>query len=114
MFLFVTTPIATKKRTSLLSLSETSIVEFSLFLIFLSTFEVVLATPKSIQSTWNFIFTEWFPQSGYEHNGSVEFELYDERCYESENKEMDIYIPVKKTGRSGIKFPIIQWRVALG
>lgn len=64
----------------------------------------VFTTPKSneetftssIQSTWNFIFTEWFPRSGYEHYGSIEFELYDERCHGSENKEMDIYIPVKK------------------
>jgi AraC family transcriptional regulator len=50
----------------------------------------------SIQSTWNYVFTEWFPQSGYEHAGAVEFELYDERCWGSENKVMDIYIPVKK------------------
>jgi AraC family transcriptional regulator len=64
----------------------------------------VFTTPKSneglftssIQSTWNYIFTKWFPQSGYEHYGSVEFELYDKRCYGSENKEIDIYIPVKK------------------
>lgn len=64
----------------------------------------VFTTPKSneesfttsIQSTWNYIFTEWFPQSGYEHYGEVEFELYDERCYGSEDKEMDIYIPVRK------------------
>ncbi|WP_284036553.1 AraC family transcriptional regulator [Neobacillus sp. 114] len=64
----------------------------------------VFTTPKtneesftsSIQSTWNYIFTEWFPQSGYEHHGSVEIELYDERCYDTENKQMDIYIPVKK------------------
>ncbi|MFD1739604.1 GyrI-like domain-containing protein [Bacillus salitolerans] len=64
----------------------------------------VFTTPKadestftsSIQSTWNYVFTEWFPQSGYEHSGTTEFELYDERCYGSENKEMDIYIPVKK------------------
>jgi AraC family transcriptional regulator len=65
---------------------------------------IVFTTPKSdeqsfsptIQSTWNYIFTEWFPQSGYEHAGTVEFELYDERCHGSENKQMDIYIPVKK------------------
>ncbi|CAG9606786.1 AraC family transcriptional regulator [Pseudoneobacillus rhizosphaerae] len=65
---------------------------------------VVFTTPKSdeksfsstIQSTWNNIFTNWFPQSGYEHAGTVEFELYDERCHGSENKEMDIYIPVNK------------------
>lgn len=64
----------------------------------------VFTTPKSneesftssIQSTWNYIFTDWFPQSGYEHYGSIEFELYDERCHGSENKEMDIYIPIKK------------------
>ncbi|MCM3766408.1 GyrI-like domain-containing protein [Neobacillus niacini] len=64
----------------------------------------VFTTPKSdegsfvasIQSTWKYIFTEWFPQSGYEHHGSIEFELYDERCYGSENKQIDIYIPVKK------------------
>ncbi|TES52424.1 AraC family transcriptional regulator [Halalkalibacterium halodurans] len=69
----------------------------------------VFTTPKaneesftsSIQSTWNYIFTEWFPQSDYEHNGVVEFELYDERCHGTENIEMDIYIPVKK--RSGEK-----------
>jgi len=64
----------------------------------------VFTTPKSdeesftasIQSTWNYIFTDWFPRSGYEHYGEVEFELYDERCYGSENKEIDIYIPVRK------------------
>ncbi|SDZ34509.1 AraC family transcriptional regulator [Evansella caseinilytica] len=67
----------------------------------------VFTTPKateesfisSIQSTWNYIFTDWFPQSVFEHNGTVEFELYDERCYGSKNKEMDIYIPVKKVKR---------------
>ncbi|PLT28050.1 AraC family transcriptional regulator [Peribacillus deserti] len=64
----------------------------------------VFTTPKadeksftsSIQGTWNQIFTEWFPQSGFEHHGLVEFELYDERCYGTKEKEMDIYIPVKK------------------
>jgi AraC family transcriptional regulator len=64
----------------------------------------VFTTPKaneesfssSIQNTWNYVFTEWFPQSGYEHAGAVEFELYDERCHGSENKVMDIYIPIKK------------------
>ncbi|WP_456278666.1 AraC family transcriptional regulator [Bacillus sp. AK128] len=64
----------------------------------------VFTTPKSdeksftssIQSTWNQIFTEWFPKSNYEHDGTVEFELYDERCYGAVDKEMDLYIPVKK------------------
>jgi AraC family transcriptional regulator len=52
--------------------------------------------PASIQSTWVEIFSKWFPDSGYEHDGTVEFELYDERCYGKEDKQIDIYIPVKK------------------
>lgn len=64
----------------------------------------VFTTPKaddatftsSIQSTWNYAFTEWFPQSGYEHAGVLDIELYDERCHRTENKVMDIYIPVKQ------------------
>ncbi len=50
----------------------------------------------SIQSTWVEIFSKWFPDSGYEHDGTIEFELYDERCYGKEGKQIDIYIPVKK------------------
>ena len=64
----------------------------------------VFTTPKaseenftqSIQQTWVEIFSKWFPDSGYEHNGKVEFELYDERCYGKDNKQIDIYIPVQK------------------
>ncbi|MFG6147728.1 AraC family transcriptional regulator [Halobacillus sp. B23F22_1] len=52
--------------------------------------------PSTIQSTWNHLFTEWFPQSGYEHQGTLDFELYDERCHGHENKQIDIYIPIKK------------------
>ncbi|WNB91104.1 AraC family transcriptional regulator [Bacillus sp. NEB1478] len=52
--------------------------------------------PSSIQSTWVEIFSKWFPDSGYEHDGTIEFELYDERCYGKEEKQIDIYIPVKK------------------
>nr|WP_186320575.1 AraC family transcriptional regulator [Fictibacillus phosphorivorans] len=64
----------------------------------------VFTTPKaseenfvpSIQQTWVEIFSKWFPDSGYEHDGKVEFELYDQRCYGQENKQIDIYIPVVK------------------
>ncbi len=52
----------------------------------------------SIQATWQTIFSEWFPHSGYEHSGAPDFEYYDERCWSDRNElvEMDIYIPVKK------------------
>lgn len=66
----------------------------------------VFTTPKvphkdmvaSIQQTWHTIFTEWFPHSGYEHAGVVEFERYDERCHEdkSELAQIEIWFPVQK------------------
>ncbi|MBW5447155.1 helix-turn-helix domain-containing protein [Cohnella sp. CFH 77786] len=65
----------------------------------------VFTTPKSspedfsptIQASWKSIWEEWFPHSGYEHAGTVEFEWYDERCHRDKNEllQMDIYIPVK-------------------
>jgi AraC family transcriptional regulator len=64
----------------------------------------VFTTPQfssSIQNTWKAIFGEWFPQSGYQHAGTAEFELYDERCRGDLNElvQMDIYIPVKPVER---------------
>ncbi|MBM7568393.1 AraC family transcriptional regulator [Paenibacillus sacheonensis] len=65
----------------------------------------VFTTPKvpedqfspSIQSTWQAIFSEWFPHSGYEHTGKPEFELYDYRSGPgNELWQMDIYVPVKR------------------
>ena len=66
----------------------------------------VFTTPKvphkdmvaSIQQTWNAVFSEWFPHSGYEHAGVVEFELYDERCHEdkSEFAQIELWLPVQK------------------
>jgi AraC family transcriptional regulator len=52
---------------------------------------------NQIQGTWNYIFSEWFPNSGYEfENGKVDFEFYDERCMGEANNVCDIYIPVVK------------------
>lgn len=71
---------------------------------FMSAEYAVFTTPKvphdqfspSIQSTWKSIFAEWFPHSGYEHAGTPEFELYDERCHpDKPDAQMDIYIPIK-------------------
>ena len=51
----------------------------------------------AIQGTWDFIHSEWFPNSGYEFDGNgVDFELYDERCMGKTGKICDIYIPVVK------------------
>jgi len=50
---------------------------------------------KAIQGTWQYIFNEWFPASGYEYApGCADFELYDERCMGETGKVCDIYIPI--------------------
>jgi AraC family transcriptional regulator len=52
---------------------------------------------SSIQGTWKYIYSEWFPNSGYEFDGGkVDFELYDERCMDETENVCDIYIPVVK------------------
>jgi AraC family transcriptional regulator len=53
---------------------------------------------KSVQDTTAYIYKNWFPESGYEHAYTPEFELYDKRSMpENEDEaETDIYIPVKK------------------
>ena len=50
--------------------------------------------PDSIQNTTKYIYREWLPKSKYQHAHSPEFELYDERSGDSENAEVDIYIPI--------------------
>ena len=52
----------------------------------------------AIHGTWDYIFSEWFPGSGYEFDSKgVDFELYDERCMAATDKVIDIYIPVVKS-----------------
>ena len=51
----------------------------------------------AIQGTWDYIYSEWFPNSGYEFDSNgVDFELYDERCMGETGNVCDIYIPVVK------------------
>ena len=53
---------------------------------------------STIQGTWKYIYSEWFPNSGYEFDGNgVDFELYDERLMSQPSGEVcEIYIPVVK------------------
>lgn len=51
----------------------------------------------AIQDTWNFVFNEWFPRSGYEYAPEgVDFERYDDRCLSDSGKVCEVYIPVVK------------------
>ena len=46
----------------------------------------------AIQGTWNYIYKEWFPNSGYEFDeGKTDYELYKEM-----GKVVEIFIPVVK------------------
>ena len=50
-----------------------------------------------IQGTWQYIFSEWFPNSGYEYDGNgADFEFFDERSGKKTGNVCDIYIPVVK------------------
>ena len=50
---------------------------------------------KAIQGTWSYIFSEWFPSSGYEYApGCVDFELYNESMMGDAGNVCEIYIPV--------------------
>lgn len=51
----------------------------------------------AIQGTWQYIWDEWFPSSGYEYAaGAVDFELYDERSSGDTGLVMDIYVPIRR------------------
>ncbi|WP_018749755.1 AraC family transcriptional regulator [Paenibacillus sanguinis] len=54
----------------------------------------------SIQQTWDDIFTNWFPTSGYEQVAAPDFEWYDERSWPKEGRQIDIYIPVQPVSKS--------------
>ncbi len=51
--------------------------------------------PRSIQETSKYIYQQWLPNSKYTRAETAEFELYDDRCQQGVNAEVDIYIPVK-------------------
>ena len=71
----------------------------SLFAVFSSPPSDSKNFSPAIQGTWKYIFTEWFPNSGYEFNSKgVDYELYDERCMSETGKVCDIYVPVVKKG----------------
>ena len=49
-----------------------------------------------IGATVGYAYREWLPKSGYEHAGTCDVELYDERfCADGPDSEMEYWIPVK-------------------
>jgi len=59
-----------------------------------AVFESVGPMPHAIQNVWERIYSEWFPQSGYEHADAPEMEVYLEGDIDSENYRCEVWIPV--------------------
>ncbi len=52
---------------------------------------------KSINDMWQYIFEDWFKDSGYEYDeDKLDFEFYDERCHSRPDTVMEIFVPIKK------------------
>jgi AraC family transcriptional regulator len=53
--------------------------------------------PEAQQNVWKRIFTEWFPNSGYEHADGPEIEWYSNEDMDTDNYLSEIWIPIKKS-----------------
>ncbi|RKL64694.1 AraC family transcriptional regulator [Salipaludibacillus neizhouensis] len=60
-----------------------------------AVFEVHEPMPAAMQNTWKQIFSEWFPSTGYEHAGTLEFESYRDEDPHSPDLYSEIWIPIK-------------------
>jgi len=68
-------------------------------------FEIEGQLPKAIQDAWQRIYTEWFPNSGYEHAGSPDFERYPPFAVDDPRGDpasphcvTEIWVPLRKGG----------------
>ncbi len=50
--------------------------------------------PEKLVNIWHYIYGNWLPNSTYERETGIDFEVYDQR-YNDETPEVDIYIPLK-------------------
>lgn len=60
-----------------------------------AVFEVHGPMPVAMQNAWKQIFSEWFPSTGHEHAGTLEFELYTNEDPSSPDLYSEIWIPIK-------------------
>lgn len=54
------------------------------------------AIPSSIHQAWKYVLEVFFPETGYRHSGSPDFEVYSEGNMHSPDYEMELWIPVVK------------------
>ncbi|MBN1412155.1 MAG: AraC family transcriptional regulator [Spirochaetales bacterium] len=61
-----------------------------------AVFESIGPMPDAIQDVWKRIFSEWFPQSNYEHAPAPELEVYPPEVPNQKNYYCEVWIPVIK------------------
>ena len=52
--------------------------------------------PASIHHAWKYVLEVFFPETGYRHSGSPDFEVYSEGDMSSPDYQMELWIPVIK------------------
>ncbi len=60
-----------------------------------AVFEARGPLPEKVVSTWHYIYGNWLPNSEYQRESGIDFEIYDQRTLEGKDAAVDIYIPLK-------------------
>lgn len=55
--------------------------------------------PESIHNGWKYAMEVFFPQNGYMHSGTPDFEVYGEGNMDEENYKMELWIPIVKVNK---------------
>ena len=53
--------------------------------------------PNYIHKGWKYVMEVFFPEHGYKHVGTPNFQFYGEGDIESDNYEMQLWVPIIKT-----------------
>lgn len=61
-----------------------------------AVFELKGPMSETLQPAWKRIFSEWFPQTGYQHADLPELEVYFEGDVNAKDYYMEIWIPINK------------------
>lgn len=64
-----------------------------------STFAIIPCIgkiPESIHNAWNYMWKQFFPESGYIYSGKVDLEFYPQKVVDSKEYQMQIWVPLEK------------------
>ena len=54
------------------------------------------AIPNCIHEGWKYVIEVFFPEQGYKHAGTPDFEVYSEGNMDSPDYEMELWVPIVK------------------